>query len=84
MAIFEFFDNQLKLDDDQASEHGGATYNDLPDDVSDDFDDFEVDIEEIEDDLEDELNELFLRLQLGQPLITSEKLNAVPGNAAGL
>jgi len=79
VAIFEFFDNQLKLDDDQAAEHSAATYSQLPDEISDDFDDFEVDIEEIEDVCEDELNELFLRLQLGQPLITSEKLNAVPG-----
>lgn len=79
VTVWEFFDDKLTLDVSSAQPYSGATYSELPDDVSDSFDDFELDIEEIEDASDDELQELFLRLQLGEPLNTAEKLNAVGG-----
>lgn len=78
-AIFEFFDDELELDEEMARRIGGAKYSTLPDEVSDAFDDFEIDMEEIEDATDDELEELFKRLQLGMPLNTAEKINAIQG-----
>jgi len=80
VTIWEFFDGKLTLDQDSARRFGGATYSALPDDLSDAFDDFELDIDEIEDATEDDLRDLFLRLQLGTPLNTAEKLNAIGGD----
>jgi hypothetical protein len=80
-AIFEFCDNKLELNEDTTTRYNGAKkYEDLPDDVSDEFDDFEIDIEEIEDADDHTLEELFQRLQLGTPLNTAEKLNAILGD----
>jgi hypothetical protein len=78
-AIFEFFEDQLALDEDTAKKAGGNKYSQLDDDISDAFDDFEIDIEEIEGATEEELEELFRRLQLGTPLNTAEKINAITG-----
>ena len=78
-AIFDFFDDKLALPEASKKEYRGLTYSALPDDASDEFDDFEIEIEEIEDAADDELEELFRRLQLGTPLNTAEKLNAVMG-----
>lgn len=50
------------------------------DDVSDNFDDFQIEIEEIDEADEPSLEELFQRLQLGTPLNTAEKLNAISGD----
>jgi len=83
VTIWEFFDNKLSLEADSARAFGGATCSELPDDVSDSFDDFELDIEEIEDASDDDLRDLFLRLQLGTPLNTAEKLNAIGGDLYG-
>lgn len=79
-TILEFFGDQLQLTQEMSAEFGGAKYSDLPDDLSDKFDDFEIDIEEIENATDLELETLFLRLQLGTPLNTAEKLNAISGN----
>lgn len=79
-AIFEFFDEQLVLSEPSQKEFGATIYSDLPDEVSDAFDDFEIEIEEIEDATSEELEELFRRLQLGTPLNTAEKINAVLGD----
>ncbi|OQW57268.1 MAG: hypothetical protein BVN28_13120 [Nitrospira sp. ST-bin4] len=79
-AIWEFFDDALVLDEETAKRVGGAKYSTLPDDVSDAFDDFEIDIEEIADATDQELEELFKRLQLGTPLNTAEKINAIQGD----
>lgn len=78
-AIFEFYDEKFELPDTTAKEYGGKHYSDLPDDISDEFDDYEIEIEEIEDATDEELEELFRRLQLGTPLNTAEKINAVMG-----
>jgi hypothetical protein len=77
VAIWEFYDDKLSLDEGSARDFGGARYSELPEKVSDMFDDFEIEIEEIEEATEDELEELFLRLQLATPLNTAEKLHAV-------
>lgn len=78
-AIFEFFDGGLALSSDTAARIGAKTYRDLPETILDDFDDFEIEIEEIEEASDTELEELFQRLQLGTPLNTAEKLNAIGG-----
>ncbi len=80
-AIFEFFDGKLTLEASTSRKYGGPTYSKLKPDFSDAFDDFEIDIEEIEDATDDELEDLFVRLQLGTPLTTAEKLNALGGEA---
>ena len=80
VAIFEFFDNQLELDADVAKRFGGNKYAEIEDEVSDAFDDFEIEVEEIENANDDELEELFKRLQLGTPLNTAEKINAIAGD----
>jgi hypothetical protein len=79
-AIFEFYEGKLDLPDATVKAFGGPKYTDLPDDTSDKFDDYEVEIEEIEDASDDDLEELFRRLQLGTPLNTAEKLNAILGD----
>jgi hypothetical protein len=81
IAIWEFFDNKLSLDRHSARQYGGDTYSKLHEGYSDAFDDFEIDIEEIEEASDEELQELFVRLQLGTPLTTAEKLNALGGGA---
>ncbi len=78
-AIFEFFDDQLELNEDIAKHVGATKYSELNDDLSDAFDDFEIEVEEIEDASEEDLEELFKRLQLGTPLNTAEKINAILG-----
>jgi len=80
-AIFEFFDGKLTMEASTSSKYGGPTYAKLKSDFSDAFDDFEIDIEEIEEATDDELEDLFVRLQLGTPLTTAEKLNALGGEA---
>jgi hypothetical protein len=79
-AIFEFYDGHLRLDPKAARAYGGRTYKDLRPTCSDAFDDFEIDIEEIEDATDRDLEDLFVRLQLGTPLTTAEKLNALGGD----
>jgi len=79
-SILEFFDNNLRLGPTATRLYGGATYEKLAEEFSDAFDDFEIDIEEIEDASDDELEDLFVRLQLGTPLTTAEKLNALGGD----
>ncbi len=78
-AIWEFYEDTLELDDDLAGRLGGSKYSELSPDITDAFDDYEIDIEEIEDASEADLEELFKRLQLGMPLNTPEKLNAISG-----
>ena len=78
-AIFEFFDDELIFDDDLRRRYRASRYSELADDLSDRFDDFEIEIEEIESATDEELEELFKRLQLGTPLNTAEKINAVMG-----
>lgn len=80
IAISEFFGDNLVLSSETAKIFGGSKYSELPDDISDDFDDFEIQIEEIDEATDEELEELFSRLQLGTPLNTAEKLNAISGD----
>lgn len=78
-AIWDFFDDVLELNPDTAKIYGGAKYSELNIEVSDNFDDFEIDIEEIQNATDEDLEELFRRLQLGTPLNTAEKINAIQG-----
>jgi hypothetical protein len=78
-AIWEFYDDALALAPETARRVGGSYYKDLPTQVQDDLDDFELDIEEIQDADDEELEDLFQRLQLGTPLNTPERLNAIGG-----
>ena len=83
-TIWEFYDNKLTLSDETAKKYGGRFYKELPDAVVDDIDDFELDVEEIKDADDGELEELFQRLQLGTPLNTPERLNAITGEMRDL
>lgn len=76
-AIWEFFEGELKLSEEQAAEFGGADYRNLPDNLSDSFDDYEIEYDVITDATDEELKEFFQRLQAGLPLTSSEKLNSV-------
>jgi hypothetical protein len=76
-AIWEFMDNELELSGESSTEFGGATYEDLPDKISDAFDDYEIDFDEITDATEEDQKEFFQRLQDGLPLTSSEKLNSI-------
>lgn len=76
-TIWEFFSNDLPLSEESAKEFGGSLYEELPRKVSDEFYDFEIEYDVIENATDPELKEFFQRLQLGMPLTSSEKLNAV-------
>lgn len=76
-AIFEFFDNQLPLSADSASEFEAQYYRDLRSTVSDRFDDFQIQYDVIEEGDEREIKDFFQRLQQGLRLSSSERLNAV-------
>lgn len=78
-AIFQFFDDNLELDADATRRLKAKKYSELEPADSDAFDDFEIDIEWIEEATDSDLEELFRRLQLGEPLNTAEKINAIKG-----
>lgn len=78
-AVYDFYDNEIELSEEFSNEYGGLTYEDLPDRVKDIFDDYEIDFVLIERADNEELKELFARLQLGKPLNSGEKLNAIHG-----
>jgi len=80
MAIFEFLDNELPLSDESAAEFKAKYHKKLPDNLSDRFDDYKIEYDEITEANEKDLKEFFQRLQLGLPLTSSEKLNAVHSN----
>jgi len=77
VAIFEFFSNELALNEASTAEFGGPLYKDLKTRFSDSFDDFEIEYDGIENSNEEELKNFFQRLQQGLPLTSSEKLNSV-------
>ena len=77
-AIFKFYDDKLSLPSD-INNIGGLTYQQLDDRIKDKFDDYEIDLVLIHDATEEEIRDLFLRLQLGVPTNTAEKLNAISG-----
>ncbi len=76
-AIYDFFDNDLRLNAESQKLFGGPTYRDLTVKFSDSFDDFEIEYDEIEEAEEEELKLFFQRLQQGLPLTSSERLNSV-------
>jgi hypothetical protein len=66
------------LSTDSAQQFGGRFWRELPRKIADSFDDFEIEYDIISEAKDEELKEFFQRLQEGMPLISSEKLNAVP------
>lgn len=79
-AIFGFYNNEYPLSRKQSGKLGGYFYKDLPDNIKDIFDDYELYIVEIVDPKDGEVEDLFQRLQLGVPLNSGEKLNAMRGD----
>lgn len=79
-AIYNFFSNEVPFSKKLSKEYGGLYYDDLPSKIQDIIDDYELDLVLVSDATEDELKELFARLQLGMPLNSAEKLNAMSGN----
>ena len=79
-AIFGFYNNEYPLPRKHSGKYGGNFYKNLPDRIQDIFDDYELHIVEIEDPKDGEVEELFQRLQLGVPLNSGEKLNAMRGD----
>jgi uncharacterized protein with ParB-like and HNH nuclease domain len=78
-AIFKFYDDDLALPN-ETEKIGGLTYQQLEDRVKDRFDDYEIDLVLISEATEEEIRDLFLRLQLGTPTNTAERLNAISGS----
>lgn len=79
-SIYKFFSNDIPLSNKLSKEYRGSYYDDLPSKIQDIIDDYELDLVLVSDATEDELKELFARLQLGMPLNSPEKLNAMSGN----
>lgn len=80
IAIFRFYSDDLHLSKKFSDQYGGMYYKDLPDKIKDIFDDYELQIEEIRNATDEEVEDLFQRLQLGMPLNSGEKLNAISGD----
>jgi hypothetical protein len=79
-AIFDFFDNKVKLSKKFTPEYGGQSFEELPQDIKDVFEDHEVIIVELNKSSDEEIREMFDRLQRGMPLTAGERLNAKFGN----
>jgi hypothetical protein len=77
-AIWDFFDDELSLNEEQAVRFGAARYSELPDSISDAFDDFKIECDVITDADDKDLREFFQRLQQGLSLNSSERLNSIP------
>ena len=71
-AILGFFDG--------AYEYRGSTFEDLPDDDKAEFEAYKLTISEVHEIDEEEIRLLFTRLQLGVPLNSGERLNAIKSN----
>ncbi|MEO8232921.1 MAG: DUF262 domain-containing protein [Ignavibacteriota bacterium] len=78
-AILKFYDDDLALPN-ETENIGGLTYQQLEDRIKDRFDDYEIDLVLISEATEEEIRDLFLRLQLGTPTNTAERLNAISGS----
>ena len=71
-AILGFFDG--------AYEYQGSTFEDFPDDAKAAFESYKLTISEVHEIDEEEIRLLFTRLQLGVPLNSGERLNAIKSN----
>ena len=78
-AIYEFYEDKLYLPESAKNLYGGITYHTFKLKYQEKFDDSILQITEIEDASDSDMETLFLRLQLGTPLNTAEKLNAIGG-----
>lgn len=73
MAVIEFLDGKLRLED-------GRFWNDLSKPEKDDLLNYEFTIALIKEASDKDLRLLFLRLQLGAPLVVGEKLKVLKGD----
>ena len=71
-AVLGFFDG--------AYEYQGSTFEDLSDDAKTAFETYKLTISEVHEIDEEEIRLLFTRLQLGVPLNSGERLNAIKSN----
>lgn len=82
-SIWGFLDNEfpLMVDSDKVEGHevAGKFFNDLPDIVQDKLQSYGLTVVELEADNQ-EIEDMFLRLQDGDPLNSAEKRNAIFGN----
>lgn len=82
-ALWEFFDNAYRLakslEVSGLGELGGKSYSELSEAARDGLTFAQVTVSEILDASDDEIEELFLRLQKGEPLRAAEKRNAISG-----
>jgi len=79
-AIFDFFDNKIKLSKKLTSEYGGQSFEELPQEIQDIFEDHEIIVVELNKCSDEEVREMFDRLQRGMPLTAGERLHAKIGN----
>jgi len=79
-SVFGFYNNSYPLSKKYSGGYGGLTYSEMPLGIQEKFDDYEFSIVEIRDAKDEEVSEMFLRLQLGIPLNSAEKLNAMLGD----
>jgi len=79
-AIFDFFDNKIKLSKKYTPEYASGHFDELPQNIKDIFEDHEVIIVELEKCTDEEIREMFDRLQRGMSLTAGERLNAKMGN----
>ena len=82
-SIWKFLDDEfpLMIDSDKVAGHevAGKFFNDLPDVVQDKLQSYGLTVVELEADNQ-EIEEMFLRLQDGDPLNSAEKRNAIFGS----
>ncbi len=92
-AIFDFFEGNIKLNDDfiylknPSLKLGGLGYKDLKmnyADIAEDFDNFNLSIMSVISDQEELINNLFVRLNRSKPLTGAEIRNAMNGPAVGI
>jgi len=75
-TILSFFNGELDIGGEESKKY----WDDLDDSSKKIFEEYQMSVAIIEDASDDDLRKLFLRLQLGLPLNSGEKLNAMTGD----
>lgn len=75
-AIFDFFDNKIRLSKKATQEHPGKLFEELPQNIKDIFEDHEIIVVELNKCSDIEIREMFDRLQRGMQLTAGERLNS--------
>ncbi len=83
LAIWNFYDNEFKLNKDADEVNGqiisGKRFEELDEDTKDRFEAYELSVVILRNASDDDVEEMFLRLQNGTTLNAAEKRNAMPG-----